>query len=157
MFLYNANEMRNIFRKKKKTVFYYFRWYLDQCFQEKRKYMYIIGRAWLFEQTTGTLWLSCMRFRQMNMRPWLRSPPGRAPENWKNNRSGPKLRILDRFQTPQNAINSVQQVCVLNPIFPHPTNFQESMMSKKSQTVKSSKTDNVRAPFKCDITVVKRL
>ena len=29
------------------------------------------------------------------------------------------------------------------------------MMSKKSQTVKSFQTDNVRAPFKCDITVVK--
>ena len=29
------------------------------------------------------------------------------------------------------------------------------MMSKKSQTVKSSQTDNVRAPFKCDIMVVK--
>ena len=29
------------------------------------------------------------------------------------------------------------------------------MMSKKSQTVKSSQTDNVPAPFKCDIMVVK--
>ena len=75
----------------------------------------------------------------------------RARENRKNSRSGPKLRILDRFQTPQNANKSVQQVCVLNPIFPQPTNFHESMMSKKSQT------DNVRAPFKCDIMVVKRL
>ena len=74
-----------------------------------------------------------------------------------NSRSGPKLRILDRFQTPQNANKSVQQVCALNPIFPQPTNFHESMMSKKSQMVKSSQTDNVRAPFKCDIMVVKRL
>ena len=81
----------------------------------------------------------------------------RARENWKNSRSGQKLRILDRFQTPQNANKSVQQVCALNPIFPQPTNFHESMMSKKSQTVKSSQTDNVRAPFKCDIMVVKRL
>ena len=81
----------------------------------------------------------------------------RARENWKNSRSGPKLRILDRFQTPQNANKSVQQVCALNPIFPQPTNFHESMMSKKSPTVKSSQTDNVRAPFKCDIMVVKRL
>ena len=32
----------------------------------------------------------------------------RARENRKNNRSGPKLRILDRFQTPQNANKSVQ-------------------------------------------------
>ena len=78
-------------------------------------------------------------------------------ENRKNSRSGPKLRILDRFQTPQNANKSVQQVCALNPIFPQPTNFHESMMSKKSQTFKSSQTDNVRAPFKCDIMVVKRL
>ena len=38
-----------------------------------------------------------------------------------NSRSGPKIRILDRFQTPQNANNSVQQVCALNPIF-SPTN-----------------------------------
>ena len=30
-------------------------------------------------------------------------------------------------------------------------------MSKKSQTVMSSQTDNVSAPFKCDIMVVKRL
>ena len=81
----------------------------------------------------------------------------RARENRKNSQSGPKLRILDRFQTPQNANKSVQQVCALNPIFPQPTNFHESMMSKKSQTVKSSQTDNVRAPFKCDIMVVKRL
>ena len=81
----------------------------------------------------------------------------RARENRKNNRSGPKLRILDRFQTPQNANKSVQQVCALNPIFPKPTNFHKSMMSKKSQTVKSFQTDNVRAPFKCDIMVVKRL
>ena len=29
------------------------------------------------------------------------------------------------------------------------------MMSKKSQTVKSFQTDNVRAPFKCDIMVLK--
>ena len=69
----------------------------------------------------------------------------------------PKLRILDRFQTPQNANKSVQQVCALNPILTQPTNFHESMMSKKSQTVKSSQTDNVRAPFKCNIMVVKRL
>ena len=55
----------------------------------------------------------------------------RARENRKNSRSGPKLRILDRFQTPQNANKSVQQVCALNPIFPKPTNFHESMMSKK--------------------------
>ena len=48
---------------------------------------------------------------------------GRARENRKNSRSGPKLRILDRFQTPQNANKSVQQVCALNPIFPQPTNF----------------------------------
>ena len=82
---------------------------------------------------------------------------GRARENRKNSRSGPKLRILDPFQTPQNANKSVQQVCALNPIFPKPTNFHESMMSKKSQTVKSSQTDNVRAPFKCDIMVAKRL
>ena len=54
----------------------------------------------------------------------------RARENRKNSRSGPKLRILDRFQTPQNANKSVQQVCALNPIFPQPTNFHESMMSK---------------------------
>ena len=32
----------------------------------------------------------------------------RARENRKNSRSGPKLRILDRFQTPQNANKSVQ-------------------------------------------------
>ena len=75
----------------------------------------------------------------------------------KNSRSGPILRILDRFQTPQNANKSVQQVCAFNPIFPKPTNFHESMMSKKSQTVKSSETDNIRTPFKCDIMVVKRL
>ena len=81
----------------------------------------------------------------------------RARENQKNSRSGPKLRILDRFQTPQNANNSDQQVCALNPIFPQPTNFHVSMMSKKSQMVKSSQTDNVRTPFKCDIMVVKRL
>ena len=81
----------------------------------------------------------------------------RARENRKNSRSGPKLRILDRFQTPQNANKSVQQVYALNPIFPKPTNFYKSMMSKKSQTVKSFQTDNVRAPFKCDITVVKAL
>ena len=31
------------------------------------------------------------------------------------------------------------------------------MMSKKSQMVKSSKTDNIHAPFKCNIMVVKRL
>ena len=62
----------------------------------------------------------------------------RARENRKSSRSGPKLRILDRFQTLQNANKSVQQVCALNPIFPQPTNFYESMMSKKSQTVKSS-------------------
>ena len=55
----------------------------------------------------------------------------RAWENRKNSRSGPKLRILDRFQTPQNANKSVQQVCALNPIFPQPNNFHESMMSKK--------------------------
>ena len=36
-------------------------------------------------------------------------------------------------------------------------NFHESIMSKKLQTVKSSQTDNVSAPFKCDIMVVKRL
>ena len=59
----------------------------------------------------------------------------RAPENRKNSRSGPKLRILDRFQTPQNANTSVEQVCALKPILPQPTNFHESMMSKKSQTV----------------------
>ena len=81
----------------------------------------------------------------------------RARENRKNSRSGPKLRILDRFQTPQKANKSVQQVCALKPIFHQPTNFHESMMSKKSQTVKSSQTDNVRAPFKCDIMVDKRL
>ena len=34
----------------------------------------------------------------------------RAQEIRKNSRSGPKLRILDRFQTPQNANKSVQQV-----------------------------------------------
>ena len=78
-------------------------------------------------------------------------------ENRKNSRSGPKLRILDRFQTPQNANKLVQQVCASNPIFPQPTNFHESMMSKKSQTVKSSQTDNICAPFKCGIMVVKRL
>ena len=81
----------------------------------------------------------------------------RARENRKNSQSGRKLRILDRFQTPQNANKSVQQVCALNPIFPQPTNFYESMMFKKSQIVKSSQTDNVRAPFKCDIMIVKRL
>ena len=32
----------------------------------------------------------------------------KARENRKNSRSGPKLRILDRFQTPQNANKSVQ-------------------------------------------------
>ena len=74
-----------------------------------------------------------------------------------NSRSGPKIRILDRLQTPQNANNSVQQVCALNPIFPQPTYFHESMMSKQSQTVKSSQTDNVRTPFKCDIMVAKWL
>ena len=89
--------------------------------------------------------------------PWAFVQAGRAPENQKNSRSGPKLRILDRFQTPQNANKSVQQVCALNPIFPQPTNVHESMTSKKSQTVKSSQTDNVRAPFKCNIMVVKRL
>ena len=47
----------------------------------------------------------------------------RAPENRKNSPSGLKLRILDQFQTPQNANKSVQQVCALNPIFPQPTNF----------------------------------
>ena len=57
----------------------------------------------------------------------------RARENRKNSRSGPKLRILDRFQTPQNANKSVQQVCALNPIFPQPTNFHESMMSTNGQ------------------------
>ena len=72
----------------------------------------------------------------------------RAPENRKNSRSGPKLRILDRFQTPQNTNKSVQQVCALNPIFPQPTNFHESKISKKSQIVKSSQTDNVRAGSK---------
>ena len=81
----------------------------------------------------------------------------RARENRKNSRSGPKLRILDRFQTPQNANKSVQKVCASNPIFPKPTNFHKSMMSKTSQTVKSFQTDNVRALFKCDIMVVKRL
>ena len=30
-------------------------------------------------------------------------------------------------------------------------------MSKKSQTVKSPQTDNIHAPFKCDIMVVKQL
>ena len=55
----------------------------------------------------------------------------RARENRKNSRSGPKLRILDRFQTPRNTNKSVQQVCAINPIFPQPTNFHESMMSKK--------------------------
>ena len=75
----------------------------------------------------------------------------------KSSRSGPKLRILDRFQTPQNANNLVQQVCALNPIFPQPANFHESMMSEKSQTVSSSQTDNIRTPFKYDIMVVKRL
>ena len=93
---------------------------------------------------------------------WLHTikPDGhhaRALENLKNSRSGLKLRILDWFQTPQNANKSVQQVCALNSIFPQPTNFHESMMSKKSQTVKSSQTDNLREPFKCDIMVVKRL
>ena len=39
----------------------------------------------------------------------------------KNSRSGPKIKILDWFQTPQNANNLVQQVCALNPIF-SPTN-----------------------------------
>ena len=78
---------------------------------------------------------------------------GKPENSW----SGLKIRILDRFQTPQNADNLVQQVCALTPIFPQPTNFQESMMSKKSQTVMSSQTDNIRAPFKCDIMVVKRL
>ena len=53
----------------------------------------------------------------------------RARENRKNSWSGPKLRILDRFQTPQNANKLVQHVCALNPIFPQPTNFHESMMS----------------------------
>ena len=42
---------------------------------------------------------------------------GKLENSW----SGPKIRILDRFQTPQNANNSVQQVCALNPIF-FPTN-----------------------------------
>ena len=45
-----------------------------------------------------------------------------TPKNRKNSRSGPKLRILDWFQTPQNANKSVQpKVCALNPIF-SPTN-----------------------------------
>ena len=38
-----------------------------------------------------------------------------------NSQSGLKIRTLDRFQTPQNANNSVQQVYALNPIF-SPTN-----------------------------------
>ena len=42
----------------------------------------------------------------------------RKPEN---SQSGLKIRISDRFQTPKNANNSVQQVCALNPIF-SPTN-----------------------------------
>ena len=36
---------------------------------------------------------------------WVQGPG--KPEN---SRSGPKVRILGRFQTPQNAYNSVQQV-----------------------------------------------
>ena len=69
-----------------------------------------------------------------------------------NSRSGLKIRILDRFQTPHNANNLVQQVCALNPIF-SPTNqfsgiIQEfSVMCKKSQRVKTSQNDNVRAAF----------
>ena len=44
----------------------------------------------------------------------------------------------------------------MNPIFSsQPTNFDESMMSGKSQTVKYSQTDNVCVPFKCDNKVVK--
>ena len=42
----------------------------------------------------------------------------RKPEN---SQSGQKIRIPDRFQTPKNANNLVQQVCALNPIF-SPTN-----------------------------------
>ena len=42
-------------------------------------------------------------------------------EKLENSRSGQKIRILDRFQTPQNTNNLVQQVCALNPIF-SPTN-----------------------------------
>ena len=74
-----------------------------------------------------------------------------------NSQSGPKIRIPDWFQTPKNAHNLVKQVCAVNTIFPQPINFHESMMSKKSQTVKSSQTDNVSAPFKCLIMVNKRL
>ena len=46
--------------------------------------------------------------------------PSRARENRKNSRS---RNILDRFQTPQNANKSVQQVCALNPILFSRINF----------------------------------
>ena len=55
---------------------------------------------------------------------------GRAPENRKIAILDWKKRILDRFQTPQNANNSVQQVCALNPIFHQPTNFMNQWCLK---------------------------
>ena len=114
-------------------------------------------RGRLHEMSKPVFWENKKNILKCHVLTCLSRVLSRARENRKNSRSGPKLRILDRFQTPQNSNKSVQQVCVLNPIFPQPTNFLESMMSKKSQTVKSSQTDNVRAPFKCDIMVVKML
>ena len=122
----------------------------------KRLYMAFVDLEKAFDRVPRKViwWV----LRKLDVEEWIvRLVQGRARENRKNSQSGPKLRILDRFQTPQNANKSVQQVCALNPIFPQPTNFHESIMSKKSQTFKSSQTDNVRAPFKCDIMVVKRL
>ena len=79
--------------------------------------------------TAGKIVLSCQDriLLVVNRKPCRTRPR----ENQKNSRSGPKLRILDRFQTPRNANKLVQQVCAMNPIFPQPTNFHESMMSKK--------------------------
>ena len=56
----------------------------------------------------------------------------RARENRKNSRSGPKLRILDRFQTPQNANKSVQHF-PNQPIFTNQwclKNHKRSSLSK---------------------------
>ena len=47
--------------------------------------------------------------------------PDQGSRKLENSLSGLKIRILDQFQTPRNANNSVQQVCALNPIF-SPTN-----------------------------------
>ena len=58
--------------------------------------------------------------------------PTRARENRKNSRSGPKLGILDRFQTPQNANKSVQHF-PNQPIFTNQwclKNYKRSSLSK---------------------------